>query len=106
MRFEELLTCEIWTRACPRQQMLLNPVRDEVGIPETVRMMRCPILDHDGDAATQLLITILDRQRVVLEQKIRAATNIQQCNIVPRQLSQPCKSFRTNPWIVRVNAGN
>ena len=84
--------------------MLLNPVRNRFGIFQTVRMMRVTVLDHDCDAAAQLLVAILDWQRVSLEQKIRAPTNIQQRNIVPRQFSQPREGFRTNRRVVRVNA--
>jgi hypothetical protein len=59
------------------QQMLLNPVRDGLGIAQAVRVVRVAVLDHHCDAAAQLLITILNGQRVALEQKIGAAKNVQ-----------------------------
>jgi hypothetical protein len=67
--------------------MLLNPIGDKLGIAQTVRMMRHAILNHHGDAPAKLLITIFNRQRVALEQEVRAAAYIQQRDIVLRQLA-------------------
>ena len=77
---------EIGTRVFRQQHVLLDPVRDGLRIFQTVRMMRRAVLDHHGDAPAKLLITIFNRQRVALEQEVRAAAYVQQRDIVLRQL--------------------
>jgi hypothetical protein len=84
--------------------MLLNPVRDDLGIPQTMWMMRRAVLDHHRDATAQLLIQILDWQRVALEQRIGAATHIQQRHVVVCQSAELRKRLLPDQGIVCVNA--
>jgi hypothetical protein len=58
--------------------VLHDPIRDKLRIAQAVRVMRVTVLDYYRDPAAQLLITILDQQRMPPEQRIGAATNIQQ----------------------------
>jgi hypothetical protein len=54
------------------------------------------VLDHYGNSSAELLITIFNRQRVTLEQELGAAANVQQRDIVLRQLAELRKCFATN----------
>ena len=69
-------------------------------------MMGGPLLDHHGDPAAQLVIAVLDGQRMPLEQKIEAAADIEQGHVVLGQLAELREGFRPDRGIIGVDAGN
>ena len=52
-------------RRWPAERALHDEVRDRLGIAQAVRMMGGAFLDHHGDPAAQLLIDVLDGQRML-----------------------------------------
>ena len=64
---DKLVARELRTRAHRQIHVLLNPIRDGFRIFQTVRMMRRTIFDHDGNPSAELMITILNGQRVALK---------------------------------------
>jgi hypothetical protein len=67
---------------------------------------RGAFLDHHGDPTAQLVIAVLDRQRMPLEEKIEAPTDMKQGNVVLRQFPELKERFRPDCGIVGVDARN
>ena len=89
-----------------RLDVLLDPVRDRLGIAQAVRMMGRAFLDHHGDPAAQLVIAVLDGQRMPLQEKIETAADVQQGHVVPGQLAELREGVRPDRGIVGVDARN
>ena len=84
--------------------VLHDPVGDRLGIAEAVGMVGRAVLDHHGDPAAELVVAILDGQRMPLEQEILAAADVQQRNVVPGQLPELREVARPDRGIVGVDA--
>ena len=67
-------------------------------------MMGGPFLDHHGDPAAELVIATLDRQRMPLEQEVKAAADIQERDIVLSQLAELQERLRADGRVVGVDA--
>ena len=86
--------------------VLLDPVGDQLGVAQAVRVMRRALLDHHGDPTTQLMIPALDGQRVAFQQEVETSADVQERNVALGQLIEPGKGVGPDRGVVRVDAGD
>ncbi len=68
--------------------------------------MRRALLDHHRDPAAELVIPALDGQRVVFQQEVETAADVQERDVAPGQLIEPGKRAGPDRRVVGVDAGN
>ena len=67
-------------------------------------MMGDAFLDHHGDPTAQLVIDVLDGQRMLLQEEVEAAANVQQRHVVLGQFTDLVKALRPERGVVGVDA--
>ena len=69
-------------------------------------MMPAAVLDHQRDSAAELLVDIFNGQRIPAQQRVNAAADFEQRNVLPRQLPYLHHHFRVAARVVGIDAGN
>jgi hypothetical protein len=71
-----------------------------------VRVVSRALLQHHGNSSAQLLIEVLDDQRISSQDRVDGAADIQERHVLPNRLRQFAQTIPADTRVMSINAGH